>query len=348
MMAQSSDFRLTHLDNGNTIIDSHTAQKQFVLQYPKWSGLLCFTGIAEYRVPGFSLDTAAWLQQALEHPPDQLRSPKDVVDVLMREGNPLLRRIPPKDRRLTLTMIAYDAKGIPRIWVISNYERPGQTFNTVGADDVFLTQLRARGPRCIVTGWAPAVSADQQAALLDLLASVPERTALSDAIAFTNRESSANAQDTVSRECSVATLAPDGSGQMLVYGELPQEFIPGVIIQGTSLPLVDILKQQGQLNKMLDGMAWPDRRQVLAHNNMIPVSMTFRDIKGYKWPDDPDAPPRESVPVGYVNLKWPHRDELAPPEVFMERSAGRGGGYEPSAVRSGGQGPLSLPVPTAR
>jgi hypothetical protein len=25
--------------------------------------------------------------------------------------------------------------------------------------------------------------------------------------------------------------------------------------------------------------------------------MAFRDITGYKWPDDPDAPPRQKVPV---------------------------------------------------
>lgn len=37
--------------HGKRIIDSSTAQKQFVLQYPKWSGLLCYTGIAKYRVP---------------------------------------------------------------------------------------------------------------------------------------------------------------------------------------------------------------------------------------------------------------------------------------------------------
>jgi hypothetical protein len=113
-------------------------------------------------------------------------------------------------------MIAYDDKGIPRVWVISNYERPEQSPKSVGADDLFCTHIRVRGPRCIVTGWAAAVSAEQRTALLDRLASVPDRDDFNDAIAITNREASASADDTVSKECVVATLSPDGSGQMLV------------------------------------------------------------------------------------------------------------------------------------
>jgi hypothetical protein len=126
LMAQSSDFRLTYVIGGKRFIESHTAQKQFVLHYPRWSGLVCYTGIAKYRAPGFSHDTAGWLQRLLEHPPDRQRSPEDVVDLLMREGNVWLRRIPPEDRCHTFTMIAYDEKDIPRIWVIFNYERLGQ------------------------------------------------------------------------------------------------------------------------------------------------------------------------------------------------------------------------------
>src|SRR5690349_21632366 len=106
LMSQSSDFRLSRVDNkGKRIIESHTAQKQFVLHYPKWSGLVCYTGIAEYRARGIRHDTAVWLHRVFEHPPDQRRSPQDVVDVLMREGNVWLRRISPKDRRHTFTML---------------------------------------------------------------------------------------------------------------------------------------------------------------------------------------------------------------------------------------------------
>lgn len=92
-------------------------------------------------------------------------------------------------------MLAYDEKGIPRVWVISSYERPGQPPKTVGEDDLLCTRIRVRGPRCIVTGWAPAVSTDQQTALLEALAQVPDRDAFSDAVAIVNRDASSNAQD---------------------------------------------------------------------------------------------------------------------------------------------------------
>lgn len=294
LMAQSSDFRLTSEENGKTVIKSESAQKQFILHYPQWSGLLCYTGIAHYRARGLSHDTAAWLQKLLEHPPDEQRSPRDIPDLLITEGA-WLRKIPPTDRRTTFTMIAYDEKNIPRVWVISNYERPDLPPQPVGADDLYCTCLRARGPRCVVTGWAPAVSAEQRHLLLDLLATVPPRDNLSDAIAITNREASANAQDTVSKECIVATLSPDGSGQVTVYGDLPKEFLPSVILRGMTLPVADVLKQQGLTDQMLDAVSWPPRSQTL--NGNTAVAQSFRSISGYKWPDDPTAPPRQSAPV---------------------------------------------------
>jgi hypothetical protein len=104
LMTQSSDFRLTSIRNGKRVIESHTAQKQFILHYPRWSGLVCYTGIAAYDDGrGFRHDTAAWLQKVLEHPPDQQRSPEDVVGVLMKEGNVWLRRIPADQRFHTFT-----------------------------------------------------------------------------------------------------------------------------------------------------------------------------------------------------------------------------------------------------
>jgi hypothetical protein len=83
---------------------------------------------------------------------------------------------------------------------------------------------------------------------------------------------------------------------MMVYGDLPNEFVPGVILGGVGLAVADTLKQQGQHNKMLDAMSWPDRGMCLTHG-LNPVCMSFRDITGFKWPDDPDATPREKVPV---------------------------------------------------
>lgn len=295
LMIQSSDFRLTSIRNGKRVIESHTAQKQFILHYPKWSGLVCYTGIATYDDGrGFRHDTATWLQSMLEHPPDQQRSPEDVVRVL-REANTWLRRIRADQRFHTFTMLAYDKKGVPRVWVLSTFERPGQPPKTVGEDDLLCTRTRVSGPQCIVTGWAPAVSKAQKDAILDELAHAPDRDDMSAAVAIVNREASANAADTVSPECIVAALSPDGSGQVTVYGSLPKEFLPSVILRGVSLPIANVLKQQGLTDQMLDAVSWPPRSQTLGGNTA--VAQSFRPISGYKWPDDPTATPRKKVPV---------------------------------------------------
>jgi hypothetical protein len=79
-----------------------------------------------------------------------------------------------------------------------------------------------------------------------------------------NREASANAEDTVSKECIVATLSPDGSGQVAVYGILPKEFRPTVILSDMTLPPVaDVLSQHGLTDQMLDAVSWPPRSQTL-------------------------------------------------------------------------------------
>jgi hypothetical protein len=154
LMAQSSDFRLTSVgEDGKRVIESETGQKQVVLHYPDLSGLVCYTGVAKYRLPGRpSHDTAAWLQKVLEHPADERRRPQDVVDLLIREGSVWLRKIRPEDRRHTFTMITYDEKAKPHVYVISNFERPGQPSKPTGADKLFCTPIRPRGPRCALPG----------------------------------------------------------------------------------------------------------------------------------------------------------------------------------------------------
>lgn len=129
---------------------------------------------------------------------------------------------------------------------------------------------------------------------------VQDRDDLADAVAITNREASANAADIVSEECVVTTLSPDGAGQLLVYGDLPKQFIQSVILRGIDLAIADTLKQQGLANQMLASMSWPngkDGKQTLKMDAGV-VSMSFRSINtNFKWPDDPNAPPREKVPV---------------------------------------------------
>ena len=154
--------------------------------------MVCYTGIAKCRLPGGWHDTVAWLQKALSHPMNERRTPQPPPHPSRDEGSSWLGKIPAKYKKLTLTMIAYDQKDKPRVYVISNFERPGQPELPTPANELFRTPVRPRGePRCIVTGWASSVSEAEKAALTELLSRKPSAMQLCDEIAFTNREASA-------------------------------------------------------------------------------------------------------------------------------------------------------------
>jgi hypothetical protein len=260
LMAQSSDFRLTYKKNdGTTGFESHNAQKQFVLHYPEWSGLLCYTGIAKYN----QHDTVTWLQQVLVHPPDEQRRPLDVASVVASQGSTWLRDIPERYRWHTFTLIAYDKGARPHVWVISNYQSTDGPDLPKPADKFSISHIGPRSDlRCIVTGWHLAVTPEQKAELEDLLRRKPQPETLSDAIALVNRDASISpkAKDTISKECVVATLLPDGSGEVMVYGDLPKEFLPTFIMNGvdpaSAIPEVKAAIGPG---RMLSVVRWGER-----------------------------------------------------------------------------------------
>jgi hypothetical protein len=300
LMAQSSDFRLTcRKKDGTAGIVESAAQKQFVLHYPEWSGLLCYTGIAKHD----KHDTVEWLQQVLTHPGDEQRGPRDVADAVASQASSSLRSIPKKHRRLTFTLIAYDRRERPHVWVISNYQSIDSPDLPAPADKFNISHDGPRSDiRCIVTGWDRAVTHGQRSELEDLLRHKPEPEKFSDAIGLVNRDASSSPEsnDTISKECVVATLLPDGSGEVLVYGNLPKQFIPTFIMNGMipSLAIPEAKTAVGQ-GQMLSVVRWAERRLTLEHVNRVSAVFShFRPISGYKWPDDPDATP------------WPARQEL--------------------------------------
>jgi hypothetical protein len=233
-MAQSSDFCITTPGSGATV--NETSQKQVVLQYMRWSGLVCYTGVAKYN----SHNTAEWLTDALTHDPGQ-RSPQQVVDQLVKDGTKWLRRVPATYRHHTFTMITYEKK-MPNVYVISNFERPNGPQLPTPEDALFCTHLRPHGPRCVVTGYTPAVLDPQRMALRDLLASNPTPLVLRETVAMASREASARAKGSVSESCVVSHLCPDGSGEAQVFGNLAGEFLPTMITSGqnvaTLMPMV--------------------------------------------------------------------------------------------------------------
>jgi hypothetical protein len=273
LMGMSSDFRLSV--NGKPVSDC--APKQVVMHNMSWSGLLCYNGVAHYG----SHDTAAWLEEVLQHKWGAQQSQQQVVDVLVHEGSAWLSSIPLEHRRHTFTLITYE-DGNPLVHVISNYERLGETNLPAPADRLFHRHKRPRGPKCIVTGQAQAVSGERRKHLEDVLAQQPPAPDdLRLAIAEANRGAAPFAEkDTVSEACVVAYLWRDGSGQMNVYGDVRGEFMPPLFLSG--MPLAEQLRaamaQVGAVGpQSIGGIGWPanqrpDFTQPVAALNAMSIS----------------------------------------------------------------------------
>jgi hypothetical protein len=117
MIVQTSDFRLT---TGRRPV-SETAQKQVVLKYRHWTGLLCYTGIAQW----YGHDTAQWLDHVLTHGPAEQREPREVLGALVKEGG-WLPGVDENHRRHTFTLTLF-ANKLPGCAWSPTTSAPGRT-----------------------------------------------------------------------------------------------------------------------------------------------------------------------------------------------------------------------------
>jgi hypothetical protein len=137
-VVQTSDFRLTV---GPGRPPEETAQKQVVLKYRHWTGLLCYTGIARW----FGHDTAQWLTRVLTHGPGEQRQPREVLEALVQQGG-WLKRVRPDRRRHTFTLTLL-ANKLPWVCMVSNYQRAGQNDLPQPLDHFIVTCHRPRPSR---------------------------------------------------------------------------------------------------------------------------------------------------------------------------------------------------------
>jgi hypothetical protein len=276
MMAQSSDFRLTI--EGRTRPVSETAQKQVVLQYFGWSGLICYTGIASWN----GHDTEAWLSQVLTHEPGQ-RTPQQVISHVVTEANKWLIAIPPADRRHTFTLITYQNR-VPHIYVLSTFERGNGVNLPKVHEGLIVSRIRPRGPRTVVTGQAPAVTQSQRANLESVLAHQPDPRELRHAVALTSRDAASRANGKVSEACVVAHLLPDGSGEAQIFGNMEAQYIPALIQHGINTAVqIPKVKQFSEPVRLV-GVVWTGQGE----GEMSVLASIYREIAkqaGDGWPD---------------------------------------------------------------
>jgi hypothetical protein len=222
MIVQTSDFRLT---TGRRPVNE-TAQKQVVLKYRHWTGLLCYTGIAQW----YGHDTAQWLDRVLTHGPGEQRQPREVLEALVKEGG-WLQRVDEDHRRHTFTLTLF-ANKLPWVCMVSNYQRAGQNDLPQPLDHFIITCHRPRPSRVYVTGWSDAVDDTDRRELLQLLSSERDPLALRRSAAHISRRCAGKSHQMVGENCVSAHLLPDGSGEVQVFGNPEEEFVPTMIVNG--------------------------------------------------------------------------------------------------------------------
>ena len=226
MIVQTSDFRLT---TGPNRPPEETAQKQVILKYRDWTGLLCYTGISRW----FSHDTAQWLTRILTHGPGEQRSPQEVITVLVNEGG-WLGRVHPDQRKHTFTLALF-ANKLPWVCMVSNYQRAGQDDLPQALDHFIVTCHRPRPSRVYPTGWTQVVDDRDRKELLEQLNSERDPHALRRSAANVSRRCAGKSQQMVGENCVVAHLLPDGSGEVQVFGNPEEAFVPTMIVNGENV-----------------------------------------------------------------------------------------------------------------
>ncbi len=289
LMVQSSDFRLTR---GGQIQPFHeTAQKQVVLQYQEWSGLICYTGVAAYG----SHDTSQWLGRILTHNPGQ-RTPDQVINTVANQGNIWLKAIPSRYRTLhTFTMVAH-ARNRAHIYLISNQELLGRTDLATPGGTFIVSHAKVKGTICVATGWPSAVTQRQRSELLQLLARNPPPLEMREEVAFASRKAATRADGKVGDECVVAHLLPDGTGGAAVFGRLKDQYHPSLISNGVDVgkSAFDVLEKSGPNGRTLAGLDWKSQAEKSA------MTMYWHDPSlhlGSGWPP-------EDIQPGGIEIKF--------------------------------------------
>jgi hypothetical protein len=142
-------------------------------------------------------------------------------------------------------------------------------------DHLIITCHRPRPSRVYETGWTDAVDDTDRRELRELLSSERDPVALRRSVAHVSRRCAGKSQQMVGENCVVAHLLPDGSGEVQVFGNPTEEFIPTMIMNGenTAVVVPEVFRQAGATTPhRLVGATWTPSG-VPAH-----LRAGFRDI----------------------------------------------------------------------
>lgn len=216
---QSGDFRLSHLPARGGRPTPTTplppSMKVITLQYWEFFGFVTYTGIGSVGSRSTAQYVLDWLKDK-----DAL-SIEDVADILAQRGTKWLRahRDPDGKYHRHTFVIAGFSSGAPKAIMVSNFQ-DGIRQPWAPGDQLVKTHLRVTNrSRAIVTGASYSVTRQQRRYLEHLATINPDDAAkIRHAIKKVNENASARSRGTVSPDCSVVSMAIDGSGMH----ELPE------------------------------------------------------------------------------------------------------------------------------
>jgi hypothetical protein len=241
---QSSDFRLSTSDGPLDF----PAMKMAHLSYPSFEALVCFTGLAKERADSIK-DTMDYIVEWLAATQDSKLF--QVVELIRKCASDYVATVEQNSGRrelLTIVIAAFMGRRV-QVAVISNFQNTLGRLPYAPLPELQTSWASLRpgdSPIILVTGNAKTVTSQDLDSLMQTIAEAGEdsariRLAISDLSRSASRHPSAN--QTISSECTVASMDSSGSGM--------QDFdqIRGIevkqIFNGQHISLGEVLKSLG-------------------------------------------------------------------------------------------------------
>jgi len=208
---QSGDFCLTPIGQTSTPPPS---MKVITLQYWEFFGFVTYTGVGSFNHRDTSEYILDWLEGKEELGIDK------IADILVVKGTPWLRPCRYKNgKRIEHSFVlAGFTAGVPEIVVVSNFQ-DGIRRPWAPRDQLTKTRLRVSNrPMAVVTGGGSLVVDRHRRRYLERLASInpDESSKIRHAIKRINEAAAARSGGSVSADCTVVSMAVDGSGMQEV------------------------------------------------------------------------------------------------------------------------------------
>ena len=214
---QSSDYRLTNVTTQPpTPIEDALGSKQLDFSFGAWSAHISFTGIAQ----AGGRKTRDWIYETLSRAP-QSSDVSTVMDDLATSASNELRSVSDPVRKLTIVVSTWEASGTPRLFIISNFERPDGLPLTETLDDFQVYEIVSHKPQVFIFRFGSAVSVADRKLLENLARGNRAPADIRPVLARINARSARQSDGWISEGCLVTSLLTGGKATWENFGRTP-------------------------------------------------------------------------------------------------------------------------------